>query len=67
MSYPSAEPPEFAEFVAWLGAEHPEAGQVYEDGEVFRTGGQELIHILTPKTVGLLATYLDEYEGEMTG
>ena len=67
VSYPSAEPPEFAEFAAWLGNEHPEAGRVYEDGEVFRTGGQELVHILTPNSVELLATYLEEYEGSATG
>ena len=63
VSYPRATPPELAEFVAWLGAEHPEAGQVYEEaGELFRTGGQELVHILTRRSVDLLATYLEEYE-----
>jgi len=63
VSYPGATPPELAEFVAWLGTEHPEAGQVYEEaGELFRTGGQELVHILTGRSVDLLATYLEEYE-----
>ncbi|HET9311236.1 MAG TPA: hypothetical protein VFP41_08450 [Actinomycetota bacterium] len=65
VSYPSAEPPEFAEFVAWIGAEHPEAGQAYDDGELFKTGGQELVHILNRRSIDLLATYLEEYERSM--
>jgi hypothetical protein len=62
VGYPSATPPELAEFVAWIGAEHPEAGRVYDDGVLFRTMGQELVLILTRKSVDLLATYLEEYE-----
>ncbi|HET6713975.1 MAG TPA: hypothetical protein VFI59_09730 [Actinomycetota bacterium] len=66
VSYPSADPPEFAEFVAWIGAEHPEAGQVNDDGELFKTGGQELVHTLSRTSIDLLATYLGEYERSMT-
>ena len=67
VGYPGGEPKELADFVAWMGAEHPEAGQVYEDGELFTTMGQELVHILTRRSVDLLATYLGEYERSLTG
>ena len=33
-----------------------------DDGELFRTEGQKLIHILTPDSIDLLAGYLEEYE-----
>ena len=62
VSYPVAAPVEFARFVRWLDAEHPEAGQPYEDGELFTTMGQELTHILTRRSINLLAAYLEEYE-----
>ena len=54
VSYPSAEPPEFAEFVAWIGAEHPEAGQVYDDGELFQDRGQEPVQALSRTSIDLL-------------
>jgi hypothetical protein len=61
-------PAEAEPFMEWLEAEHPEAGVAggpwlrgSPAGELFQTQGQELIHILTPRSVDLLARYLDEY------
>jgi hypothetical protein len=55
-------PAEGGRFVRWLKAEHPEAGGPMDRGELFRTSGQELILILTPESLDLLASYLKEYE-----
>jgi hypothetical protein len=60
-------PAEFGRFVRWLEAEHPEAGGPGDRGELFRTAGQELIHVLTPESLGLLAGYLEEYERSRSG
>ena len=67
-------PAEAEPFMEWLEAEHPEAGVAggpwlrgSPAGELFQTQGQELIHILTPRSVDLLARYLDEYERSRTG
>ncbi len=54
-------PAEFASFFDWLDAEHPRAGTAMHSGEVFRSQGQELIHVLTRKSLELLAGYLAEY------
>jgi hypothetical protein len=60
-------PREGARFIEWLEAEHPEAGGPDVRGELFRTQGQELIHVLTPRSLRLLARYLDEYDRSVTG
>jgi hypothetical protein len=60
-------PPEAAPFMEWLDAEHPEAGGPGIRGELFRTQGQELIHVFTPRSLDLLAHYLDEYERSVNG
>jgi len=60
-------PPETAPFMEWLEGEHPEAGGPDVRGELFRMQGQELIQILTPESLDLLAGYLEEYERSITG
>ncbi len=55
-------PVELGSFVRWLEVEHPKAGTAMHSGEVFRSAGQELIHVLTRKSVDLLARYLEEYQ-----
>ncbi|HEX6227891.1 MAG TPA: hypothetical protein VFZ41_00315 [Solirubrobacterales bacterium] len=60
-------PAEAAPFMEWLEAEHPEAGGPGVRGELFRTQGQELIHILTRESLDLLAGYLEEYERSRNG
>jgi hypothetical protein len=60
-------PAEGARFVEWLEAEHSEAGRPGVRDELFRTTGQELVHVLTPGSLDLLAQYLDEYERSVNG
>jgi hypothetical protein len=60
-------PAEGGRFVRWLEAEHPEAGGVFDRGELFHTVGQELVLDLTPESLDLLAGYLEEYERSVTG
>jgi hypothetical protein len=67
VSFPSWVPVEGAAFAQWVEAEHPEAGYALYRGELFRTLGQELVLILTPKSLDLLADYLDEYEHAAEG
>ncbi len=55
-------PAEYEPFVTWLEVNHPDAGGPMEPGVIFRSEGQELIHILTRKSLDLLADYLDEFE-----
>jgi hypothetical protein len=54
-------PAEFGGFVHWLEVEHPDAGAPFEDGELFRTTGQELVLNLTDESLDLLKRYLREY------
>jgi hypothetical protein len=67
VSFPSWVPVEGAAFARWVEAEHPEAGYALYRGELFRTLGQELVLILTPKSLDLLADYLDEYDHAVEG
>ena len=60
-------PAEAVRFMEWLEAEHPEAGRPGDRGELFRTQGQELIHVLTPESLDLLKGYLADYERSRTG
>jgi hypothetical protein len=57
MSFPRNTPAEFGDFVQWLGDENPVAIV-----EILRTGGQEMILILTEEAVDLLEVLLDDYE-----
>jgi hypothetical protein len=57
MSFPGNKPAEFGDFVQWLGGENPVAIV-----ELFRTGGQEMILIMTEEAVDLLEVLLDDYE-----
>ncbi|HEY7561036.1 MAG TPA: hypothetical protein VH650_02570 [Gaiellaceae bacterium] len=67
VSFPSWVPVEGAAFARWVEVEHPEAGYAFHRGELFRTEGQELVLILRPKSLALLADYLDEYERAAAG
>jgi hypothetical protein len=67
VSFPSEKPAEGARFVRWLEAEHPEAGGIFDRGELFETVGQELTLILTPESLDFLAGYLEEYERSVSG
>jgi hypothetical protein len=55
VGFPSGTPAEGGRFVRWLEAEHPEAGGPFDRGELFRTEGQEVVHIFTRESLDLLA------------
>jgi hypothetical protein len=67
VSFPSWVPVEGAAFTQWLEERHPEAGEPLYRGSLFRTIGQELVLILRPRPLDLLARYLDEYEHAAEG
>jgi hypothetical protein len=65
VGFPAGKPAEGANFVEWVEATHPEVGGIqggFHDGELFRIMGQEVVLILTPDSIDLLAGYLEEYE-----
>jgi hypothetical protein len=58
-------PLEFARFVSWLGAAHPEVLDIEHPMAhqgLFRTPGQEWMLRLTPRSLDLLADYVASYE-----
>ncbi|MGH2657490.1 MAG: hypothetical protein ACRDIZ_12480 [Actinomycetota bacterium] len=70
VGFPAGKPAEGANFVEWVEAAHPEVGGIqggFHDGELFRIMGQEVVLILTPDSIDLLAGYLEEYERSRNG
>jgi hypothetical protein len=67
VSFPSWVPAGEGAFAQWLQSEHPEAGGPFDRGTLFRTMGQELVLILTPRSLDLLERYLAAYESSVDG
>ena len=60
-TFPDRVPAETWGFLDWLQVEHPEAGAPMRDGTLFETWGQEMVLILTPRSLDLLETSFDAY------